>query len=738
MDPTEYDTYKQQLSQIEQALVCSEGDQKDELLLLKSNIEELLSLSNEHENATVPSSSKSHLEDEFALFMSEMKKEGAVEKPAEKYDTQNIEELKDIEGVKCKAPHKHQWGHVAYHNAMICSVVPETIDNYDEIKVRVLYINPTHQEMLPCPYYYESDCKFSEEMCRFSHGEIVLYSSLQEYVEPKFDLLTRGSVVLAKRSDNLWYRAIVVKIYENKCLVKFESNRKQEEVVLEHIFPLSDGEKADIELETSEEECEKEEDKNDDVINMSLMIGPSSEALGSWERYTNGIGSKLMRKMGYIVGTGLGKKSDGRVDPVTAVILPAGKSLDHCMKLREQSGGDKDLFSVEKKLKKMQRKQEMQSKKAYERESKKVDVFNFINKTLGEQESAKERLKEKQRIKEECSRSLNIKSLQISDNIRRIERDLEKMTTFLSLEAKQTREKRITPYKVDLSNSESEENENSPKKTNPLLNEFPKAAERAGPTGRQTVIRKKASNDRKFKEISSDSDDTDIDEKGKVVIPGEYDPEHYENLDVDGEIKECFQYIPQQLNLDYKFKPFVPEFLPAVGDIDAFLKVVPPTRPSAGILLTTLRAASVNPVKKNDANVVVKKIDNVEKNSKVIDKWIKDVSDLHKTKSSPVVRYSEPMPDLDDLMQEWPDDMEKELKENGFPKPGEHMSVSEYADMVCKLFQIPVVKNKIQSLHLLFCLYAAIKQTQLYQSASATDEKEKMPDKKEADQLVLE
>lgn len=34
-----------------------------------------------------------------------------------------------------------------------------------------------------------------------------------------------------------------------------------------------------------------------------------------------------MAKMGYIIGTGLGKNAEGRIDPVTAVILPAGKSL---------------------------------------------------------------------------------------------------------------------------------------------------------------------------------------------------------------------------------------------------------------------------------------------------------------------------------------------------------------------------------------------------------------------------
>lgn len=34
-----------------------------------------------------------------------------------------------------------------------------------------------------------------------------------------------------------------------------------------------------------------------------------------------------MQKMGYVTGTGLGPKADGRIEPVTAVILPAGKSL---------------------------------------------------------------------------------------------------------------------------------------------------------------------------------------------------------------------------------------------------------------------------------------------------------------------------------------------------------------------------------------------------------------------------
>ncbi|GFR00897.1 zinc finger CCCH-type with G patch domain-containing protein, partial [Trichonephila clavata] len=44
---------------------------------------------------------------------------------------------------------------------------------------------------------------------------------------------------------------------------------------------------------------------------------------------------KLMAKMGYVWGQGLGKDSDGRIEPVEAIVLPKGKSLDKCAEMRE-------------------------------------------------------------------------------------------------------------------------------------------------------------------------------------------------------------------------------------------------------------------------------------------------------------------------------------------------------------------------------------------------------------------
>ena len=52
-----------------------------------------------------------------------------------------------------------------------------------------------------------------------------------------------------------------------------------------------------------------------------------NHTFGEWEKYTRGIGSKLMEKMGYVYGSGLGREGEGRIEPVKAVVFPPGRSL---------------------------------------------------------------------------------------------------------------------------------------------------------------------------------------------------------------------------------------------------------------------------------------------------------------------------------------------------------------------------------------------------------------------------
>lgn len=56
------------------------------------------------------------------------------------------------------------------------------------------------------------------------------------------------------------------------------------------------------------------------------------------------------------------------------------------MNLRENAGGDKDLFSVQRRMIKQEKKLEEQRKKEYLREKlkEKHNVFNFINSKLGD------------------------------------------------------------------------------------------------------------------------------------------------------------------------------------------------------------------------------------------------------------------------------------------------------------------------------------------------------------------
>lgn len=132
-----------------------------------------------------------------------------------------------------------------------------------------------------------------------------------------------------------------------------------------------------------------------------------------------------MAKMGYIYGTGLGSNGRGIITPVTAQILPPGRSLDHCMELREAANGDKDLFSVEKKLQKDQKKQESLNAKAYERESqKRIDVFSFINDTILSTPKFNETPKPKPSLQSHSLKSLNVESVRVADDIRRKEREI--------------------------------------------------------------------------------------------------------------------------------------------------------------------------------------------------------------------------------------------------------------------------------------------------------------------------
>ncbi|KAK3861519.1 hypothetical protein Pcinc_032528 [Petrolisthes cinctipes] len=252
-----------------------------------------------------------------------------------------------------------------------------------------------------------------------------------------------------------------------------------------------------------------------------------------------------------------------------------------------------------------------------------------------------------------------------------------------------------------------------------------------------------------------DDEEDDDDEDGQNQAPeGAYDPSDYEHLSVSPEISELFSYItrytPQAIELEYRLRPYIPDYIPAVGDIDAFIKIPPPDGKPTLVGLEVLDEPSA---RQSDATVLdlqlralakhttaksmsVKTVENAEKNGKVIEKWVRDISELHRSKPAPTVHYSKRMPDIDSLMQEWPGEVEELLKEVNLPTAALEMELTDYVDIICGVLDIPGYKSRVQSLHVLFTLYSVFKNSAHFRQL--TEENYIDNDDSTADHLVLQ
>ncbi|KAK6054755.1 hypothetical protein COOONC_07742 [Cooperia oncophora] len=89
----------------------------------------------------------------------------------------------DFIGMRCMAPYPSANLHVSHHAAVILEVLP--LDPVKGLQARVLYSHPMVNGMRPCSHFLAGTCRY-EEKCKFSHGEIVPMTELNEYKEPDF------------------------------------------------------------------------------------------------------------------------------------------------------------------------------------------------------------------------------------------------------------------------------------------------------------------------------------------------------------------------------------------------------------------------------------------------------------------------------------------------------------------------------------------------------------------------
>lgn len=252
----------------------------------------------------------------------------------------------------------------------------------------------------------------------------------------------------------------------------------------------------------------------------------------------------------------------------------------------------------------------------------------------------------------------------------------------------------------------------------------------------------------------------DVDEERSDVLASAA----FESLDVSPTIKALFSlmdaYTPTHTRHATPLKPFVPAFIPAVGDVDEFVKVPRPdgkddglgtrvldepgakqTDPAAFAL--QLRHAArlrgevpvVGPADEGggggkgggfpgDDTVAV--VAFPERDPSRLTSWIETVKGLHAsgpssgsiTNSGPVgynslaaapVRYSRNMPDVESLMQAWDGDTEEVLRGVRLPDASLPMPLRKRAELACATLGVPVYENLVESMHVVFSTYLEFK-----------------------------
>lgn len=476
--------YGAQLQQVELALLADlDSSQRSDLIQLKDDLGQLIELT----EASLVSVKKSQLlaslesgdifqfgqvqdvvtassttptqngsvENEYSAFYSEVGSEcssdtrerGRDGDDVGEDDDDGVEEEDTLSGTKVRAPYRTSWGTLEYHNAMV--VGSESPDG-EEAQVRVLYVHPTQKSMKPCPFFLQDKCRFPDN-CRFSHGEVVYVSELRDFLESDISNLQQGSPCLARQEDGIWYPAKIEEIDSGFFTVKFDS------ALLKDVVVEADGVIPPL---REDDPLSSDSEEDDDVVvgdgtAYARVYDPTSESsaqsvsatFGGWETHTRGIGSKLMLKMGYEYGKGLGKTQEGRVEPVMAVVMPKGKSLDQCAELtRRQTQNKTAQGGTHVPRKKRTRKPRSAASGGRQ------NVFDFLNRKLGASSStstgkggtsgtsdgvsfSRPTGVEVYRGGKSTKRSLNVKLFQAAERVSQTQREIQRLTESLSRRA---------------------------------------------------------------------------------------------------------------------------------------------------------------------------------------------------------------------------------------------------------------------------------------------------------------
>jgi hypothetical protein len=214
------------------------------------------------------------------------------------------------EDCRCLAPFALPWGGLAFHEVLVERI------HADGVSCTVRFFMPLSEIMLnPC--------------------EIAM-SSLRPI--RREERLAVGGRCLVRTADSLlWSYGNVEQLEDTYAVVARICGEQggSLRVALDHVRPLpcadadtSDTSASDYDLEEEENDLDEEEAltaaRSQDRAKEHAARETIFNAFGAWENHTTGIGLRLMQRLGYVPGEGLGKAKQGRVEPVKALIVPQG------------------------------------------------------------------------------------------------------------------------------------------------------------------------------------------------------------------------------------------------------------------------------------------------------------------------------------------------------------------------------------------------------------------------------
>jgi intraflagellar transport protein 46 len=220
--------------------------------------------------------------------------------------------------------------------------------------------------------------------------------------------------------------------------------------------------------------------------------------------------------------------------------------------------------------------------------------------------------------------------------------------------------------------------------------------------------------------------------------PGDYSPrpglvEPGQPLELTSLFNLISNFHPNPVDILVHWKPFILSPIPAIGAVDAFIKVPRPdaefddfglvivdepsiTQSNPQILRMELREQFGFAAPGSQSDTYIGSIADAQQNPKALAPWLDLLEEIHRNRPPPQVIYTSRIPELDGLMETWPDAMEEVLRALLLPECDMDLIFEEYSRLLCAILEVPVRGNLIESLHCFFSLYSEFEGNQYFQS----------------------